>query len=162
MQSRARTVLTTIAILCLTIVFGTSPLLAEPSPATGPLSVHPTNPRYFADPTGRAVYLTGSHTWYNLQDGDTSAFNYTSYLGLLQANNHNFIRLWISESPQADAGLMPAPGFIGGSPWYQRASPLPYARTGSGSAADGLPKFSLNSVQSSLFRPPADTGDCRP
>ncbi len=151
MQSRTRTVFTSIVVLCLTIVFGTSPLLAEPSPATGPLSVHPTNPRYFADPTGRAVYLTGSHTWSNLQDGETSAFNYTSYLGLLQANNHNFIRLWISESPQADAGLTPAPGFTGSAPWYQRASPLPYARTGSGSAADGLPKFNLNQFNQAYF-----------
>ena len=151
MQSRARTVLTTIAILCLTIVFGASPLLAEPSPATGPLSVHPTNPRYFADPTGRAVYLTGSHTWSNLQDGDSSVFNYSSYLGLLQTNNHNFIRLWISESPQADAGLTPAPGFTGGTPWYQKASPLPYARTGPGSAADGLPKFSLTQFNQAYF-----------
>lgn len=151
MQSRARTVLTTIAILCLTIVFGTSPLLAEPSPATGPLTVHPTNPRYFADPTGRAVYLTGSHTWSNLQDGDSSAFNYASYLGLLHTNHHNFIRLWVSESPQADAGLLPAPGFTGNSPWYQKATPLPYARTGPGSAADGLPKFSLTQFDQAYF-----------
>ena len=34
----------------------------------GPLRVHPQNPRYFADGSGRAVYLTGSHTWSNLQD----------------------------------------------------------------------------------------------
>jgi hypothetical protein len=150
-QSGARTVLTSVIVLCLTVVFGASPLLAQSSPATGPLRVHPTNPRYFADPTGRAVYLAGSHTWYNMQDGDTSPFNYASYLGLLQANKHNFIRLWISESPQADAGLIPAPGFIGGSPWYQRASPLPYARTGPGSAADGLPKFSLSQFNEAYF-----------
>ena len=150
-QPRTRTVLTSIALLCLTIVCGTSPLLAEPSPAIGPLTVHPTNSRYFADPTGRAVYLTGSHTWSNLQDGETSAFNYTSYLGLLQANHHNFIRLWVSESPQADAGLTPAPGFAGGAPWYKRASPLPYARTGPGNAADGLPKFSLNQFDQAYF-----------
>ena len=36
--------------------------------ATGPLRVHPKNPRYFTDGSGRAVYLTGSHTWSNLQD----------------------------------------------------------------------------------------------
>ncbi|MCK4714586.1 MAG: hypothetical protein KAT35_03355, partial [Candidatus Aenigmarchaeota archaeon] len=27
-----------------------------------PLTVHPDNPRYFADSSGNAVYLTGSHT----------------------------------------------------------------------------------------------------
>jgi hypothetical protein len=35
---------------------------------SGPLRVHPTNPRYFTDDTGRALILTGSHTWQNLQD----------------------------------------------------------------------------------------------
>jgi len=150
-QSGARTAFTSIVVLCLTLVFGPSPLLAQSGPATGPLRVHPTNPRYFADPAGRVVYLAGSHAWYNLQDGETGSFDYTSYLGLLQANNHNFIRLWISESPQGDAGLTPAPGFTGGSPWYQRASPLPYARTGPGSAADGLPKFSLSQFNQAYF-----------
>ncbi|MEP6934740.1 MAG: LamG-like jellyroll fold domain-containing protein, partial [Nitrospirota bacterium] len=151
MQSGARIILISIVVLCLTVVFGPSHLFAQSSPARGPLLVHPTNPRYFADPTGQAVYLTGSHTWSNLQDGETSPFNYTSYLGLLQASNHNFIRLWISESPRGDGGLTPAPGFIGSSPWYQQASPLPYARTGPGSAADGLPKFSLNQFDQAYF-----------
>src|SRR5262249_49329772 len=38
--------------------------------ARGPLGVHPTNPRYFTGGSGKAVYLTGSHTWSNLQDID--------------------------------------------------------------------------------------------
>ena len=37
-------------------------------PATGPLKVHPRNPRYFTDGSGRAIFLTGAHTWANLQD----------------------------------------------------------------------------------------------
>src|SRR5262249_3563482 len=43
-------------------------LRAESQPAKGPLRVCQPNPRYFADSTGKAVYLTGSHTWNNLQD----------------------------------------------------------------------------------------------
>jgi hypothetical protein len=39
--------------------------------ATGPLRVHPANPRYFADGSGKVIYLTESHTWYNLQDSGT-------------------------------------------------------------------------------------------
>ena len=43
-----------------------------PAPASGPLRVHPENRRYFADASGRAVYLTGSHTWANIVDhGET-------------------------------------------------------------------------------------------
>jgi len=38
------------------------------TPDMGPLTVHPTNPRYFADGNGNVVYLTGSHTWTNFQD----------------------------------------------------------------------------------------------
>ena len=44
------------------------------APAAGPLRVHPQNPRYFTDGTTnadgslKAVFLTGSHTWSNLQD----------------------------------------------------------------------------------------------
>jgi len=34
----------------------------------GPLRRHPNNPRYFTDGSGRAIYLTGSHTWANLVD----------------------------------------------------------------------------------------------
>ena len=44
----------------------------QPKPAstraTGPLRVHPTNPRYFTADGQQAVLLTGSHTWSNLQD----------------------------------------------------------------------------------------------
>ena len=43
-----------------------------PAAGCGPLVVSTRNPRYFThrdDPTGRAVYLTGSHIWNNLQDG---------------------------------------------------------------------------------------------
>src|SRR3989442_8335962 len=40
----------------------------RPAPATGPLRVHPANPRYFTDGSGQAIFLTGSHTWANFQD----------------------------------------------------------------------------------------------
>jgi hypothetical protein len=65
--------------------------------AVGPLRVHPTNARFFTDgtrnPDGslKAVYLTGSHTWYNLQDSATigeplTHFDYDAYLDLLQSS----------------------------------------------------------------------------
>ena len=71
--------------------------------ATGPLRVLPSNPRWFTDGSGRAVYLTGSHTWQVLQDhglllrgksGDPPAFDYEGYLKFMSSHNHNFLRLW--------------------------------------------------------------------
>ena len=67
----------------------------------GPLRVHPQNPRYFADGSGRVVYLTGSHTWSNLQDqgpkDPPKPFDYEAYLDFLRERDHNVIRLWAWE-----------------------------------------------------------------
>src|SRR6188472_2247750 len=65
----------------------------------GPLRPHPGNPRYFADATGRAVYLTGSHTWAVLQDmwledRPRREMDYPGFLDMLQENGHNFLRFW--------------------------------------------------------------------
>ncbi|MGH6630770.1 MAG: hypothetical protein ACREB3_13660, partial [Burkholderiales bacterium] len=37
------------------------------APASGPLRVHAINKRYFADASGKVVYLTGSHNWDTFQ-----------------------------------------------------------------------------------------------
>jgi hypothetical protein len=100
----------------------------------GPLRKNAANPRYFTDDSGRAVYLTGSHTWNNLMDmgkGDLPpVFDFDMYLDFLAGHNHNFIRLWawdrICTWDPAD-----------------RVSPFPWARTGPGRAVDGKPKFDL-------------------
>jgi len=54
-------------------------------PASGPLRIHPDNPRYFTDGSGKAIYLTGSHTWAALHERrleETPVFDYpVLYLG---------------------------------------------------------------------------------
>ncbi len=109
-------------------------------PATGPLRVHPSNPRYFTDGSGKAIYLTGSHNWWNLADGgDTNpppAFDYTAYLDFLQTRNHNFIRMWRSELALYKGTYV---------------EPHPWARTGPGTALDGRPKFDLNQFNQPYF-----------
>jgi len=108
------------------------------SPAA-PLRVHPENPRYFADASGKAVYLTGSHTWNSLQDasGDwylpnlISARGFDAYLEFLESHHHNFIRMWtVEHSWDAGSGA--------------RYEPLPWPRTGPGTALDGRPRFDLS------------------
>jgi len=114
------------------------------SPATGPLRLHDDDPRYFTDSNGKAIYLTGSHTWNNFQDRrDTSQqeFNYVDYLRLLREKNHNFIRLWVWEQATW-------------APWTReklKFHPLPYLRTGPGMALDGEPKFDLTNWNEEYF-----------
>lgn len=110
----------------------------------GPLKVHPVNPRYFTDQGGKAIYLTGSHTWQNLMDfvapGD-SAFDYTAYLDMMEENGHNFMRMWTWE--QTRMGAWTADTIY--------ASPPVFARTGPGLAIDGKPKFDLTKYNPGYF-----------
>ena len=110
------------------------------APAIGPLKVHPTNPRYFTDGSGKAVYLTGSHHWNNLINTaeigqPMRIFDYPRYLDFLVLHNHNFMRMWVFEG--------------GGSHQYVDLSP--YARTGPGVALDGMPRFDLNQFNQTFF-----------
>ena len=113
-------------------------------PAAGPLCVNPANPRYFTDGSGRTIYLTGSHTWNNLQDRmDTlqPEFGYSGYLRLMGRENHNFMRLWVWEQ-------------AAWAPWtidMVKFHPLPYLRTGPEIALDGEPKFDLTRLNQEYF-----------
>lgn len=128
-------------------------------PASGPLRLNANNPIYFADGDGKTVYLTGSHNWNNLQDADPlfvnnaagqlidpapltyPKFDFSAHLRFLIKENHNFIRLWMCE----EAAWVP---------WLvkkQTIQPLPYARTGGGTALDGKPKFDLNQFDPEYF-----------
>ncbi len=117
-------------------------------PASGPLRVHPSNPRYFADGNGKAVYLTGTHTWSNLSDMGSAdpptKFDFDSYLDFLERLNHNFIRMWTWESTRWQPGHW-RPGAT------HMVAPHPFARTGPGNAADGKPKFDLTKYDRDYF-----------
>jgi len=110
----------------------------------GPLRVHPTNPRYFTNDSGEAVYLTGSHTWANLQDIGLPGgppFPYQTYLDFMTSHHHNFMRFWMFEQPSR-ASWTAAPMVF---------DPLPWQRTGPGEAVDGLPKFDLDTFNPAYF-----------
>lgn len=110
----------------------------------GPLRIHPTNPRYFTDDTGKAIYLTGSHTWANLVEIKLEAdpdFDYDAWLDFMEGHNHNFMRLWTWDHPQM-------------GPWTEEIvtfDPMPHARTGPGLARDGKPKFDLGRWNEAYF-----------
>lgn len=113
--------------------------------ASGPLSAHAGNPRYFANGDGEAILLAGSHTWANLQErgleGKTRDFDFRAYLDFLEQYGHNFIRLWVWEQ----------------ATWAQftheriRFEPLPFVRAGPGAALDGKPRFDLTRFDDTYF-----------
>jgi hypothetical protein len=117
---------------------------------TTSLRVSSNNPHYFTDGSGRAVYLTGSHTWNNFQDWGTDdspqPFDFAAYVNMLVAHHHNFTLLWQTEllvfrglPTQAKA----SPDFF--------VTPHPWQRTGPGSASDGKPKFDLTKFNQAYF-----------
>ena len=115
--------------------------------AKGPLQIHPENPRYFTDGSGKAVFLTGSHTWANFQErgieGRTPDFDYERYLDFMQTMDHNFMRMWRWEHAQW-MQFVPGETLI-------RYEPMAYIRTGPGKAIDGKPRFDLMRFNQDYF-----------
>jgi hypothetical protein len=108
---------------------------------TGPLTVHPGNPRYFADASGRPVYLTGSHTWAVVQDAGPQLppvpLDWDDFLARLRGYGHTFTRLWTWEHPRWAS-------------WWKGDyyfTPVPWPRTGPGLARDGGPRFDLTRIE---------------
>jgi hypothetical protein len=121
-----------VRVLCLTLLVPGAAVAA--APAAGPLRVHPTNPRYFTDGSGKAIYLTGSHTWRNVQDS-ANVPDFTAYLDFLKKYGHNYTRLWVYR----------------GSPGGPALTPTIYARTGPGTALDGGRKYDLSKFNQAFF-----------
>ena len=120
--------------------------------ATGPLSVLRANPRYFTDGSGKAVYLTGCHTWPSLVDMGPSdpppRFDFGAYLDFLERYGHNFIRLWTWELTTWDTRA----NGRWGKPKPHFCQPHPWKRTGPGTALDGKPKFDLTKFDPEYLR----------
>ena len=123
---------------------------ATPKPIRVPLKALATNPNYFTDGTGKAVYLTGSHTWNTLQDWGTNdtvqALDFDAFVKTLTAHHHNFTLLWATELPKF-RGL---PTTASEPPDFTVA-PQPWQRTGPGIASDEKLKFDLSKFNQAYF-----------
>lgn len=132
--------------VCLALLLAVGAAFA--APATGPLRVLPSNPRFFTDGSGKAVYLVGSHSWNNLvdiiqqTDPPNPTFDFDRYLSFLTEHNHNCFRLWTWE----DAVSYDPSGKV-----VYTHDPLPYTRTGPGTAVDGKPRFDLTKFNQAYF-----------
>jgi collagenase-like protein with putative collagen-binding domain/uncharacterized protein DUF6298 len=117
--------------------------------AAGPLVQSATNPNYFVvKGTTKAVLLSGSHTWDNVQDTGKGAspvtFDFDGYVSFLKAHGHNATILWHQDLPAYchwDAG--------DNGVWQM--VPWPWQRNGPGNASDGKPKFDLTKFNQAYF-----------
>ena len=111
-----------------------------------PLTVLASNPHYFTDANGRAVYLSGSHTWDDFQDTDQSnqpaAFDFTGYVNFLIAHGHNMTILWKKDLPTYCK-------WGAGGTWH--TTQFPWLRNGAGTASDGQRKFNLVQFDQTYF-----------
>jgi hypothetical protein len=112
----------------------------------GVLRVHPDDPRYLTDDSGRTILLTGSHTWTVLQDAGLGwpppRFDHEAWLAWLARHGHRFYRLWAWEQARWMAHRLEDDLWV---------DPLPWARTGPGLAIDGQPRFDLTRPNPAYF-----------
>jgi glyoxylase-like metal-dependent hydrolase (beta-lactamase superfamily II) len=132
-----------IALFVLPAAAQTAPSNSPPKPtsAEGPLRVHTENPRYFTDGSGKAIYLGGHQVFTEIQDNAWTkpwVLDWPKHLEFMKERNLNYLRNWIIFS-------------TGGDP-KNPASPMPYARTGPGTALDGGPKFDLRKFDETYFQ----------
>jgi hypothetical protein len=111
----------------------------------GSLKKLPSNPRYFTDNSGKAIFLTGSHTWENFQDMTSKEgrpqFNWTEYLDFMESHNHNFMRFWVWEHTTRQA-------------WTTsiiNIEPMPYQRSSTELGNENRPKFNLDKWNQTYF-----------
>ncbi|HET6558201.1 MAG TPA: DUF6298 domain-containing protein [Prolixibacteraceae bacterium] len=111
----------------------------------GPLKKLASNPRYFTDNSGKAILLTGSHTWENFQDMTSKEgrpqFNWTEYLDFMESHNHNFMRFWVWEHPYRQAWTTTLISI----------EPMPYQRSNTELGNDNKPKFNLDEWNQAYF-----------
>src|SRR5437899_2998616 len=116
----------------------------------GPLKQSSVNTRYFVDPGGNVVFLTGSQTWDTFQDlsMSTSAggFDFNGYVNFLKSHGQNAKILWRKDLPTYC-------NWGAGGTWH--VVQFPWKRTGGSSgtqvASDGLPAFDLTQLDQAYF-----------
>ena len=131
--------------MALALAFTSQPVLAA-------LHIDPSNPRYFADESGKTIRLGGHQIFVDLQDNSfnkSATYNWATTLDwawdldFATTRGINFIRNWItwsygSGSVADDIGAV--------------AFPMMYERTGPGTAADGGRKFDLTRFNEAFFQ----------
>ncbi|MFO7668455.1 MAG: DUF6298 domain-containing protein [Bacteroidales bacterium] len=138
------------AVFCALFLNACAPAQNQMALVQGPLKVSRENPRYFTDGSGKAIYLTGSHTWDNLVDMGTAdfqaEFDFPRYLHWMKEYNHNFMRLWTWELMNWETEKAVKDRTV-----EYFVAPHPWLRTGPGTALDGKLKFDLSQFDPVYF-----------
>lgn len=114
------------------------------------LHVHGTNPRYFADTTGKAILMAGHQIFCDLQDHEYGqpacynasqpTFDFTNfYIPFINTRGINFVRNW----------SMFSTGTAG--PTQVNTTPMPYVRSTTCCSGDGENKFNLDVFNQAYF-----------
>ena len=124
-----------------------------PSLVEGVLRVHPDNPRWFADGSGRPIYLGGHQIFVDLQDNSYNKefirnneriLDWDEYIEFLKEHRFNYLRNWVIWST-GSGSMAPVNHAI--------AYPMPYERVqGHGKAKDGKDKFDLDRFDERFFQ----------
>ncbi len=109
----------------------------------GVLTVSGDNGRYFENDAG-IVFLSGMHTWQvsgadSSPDDPPSTLDFDEFLTALTSRGLTFTKMWAMEQPKNWPNLT------------QYFAPLPWKRTGPGTANDGKPKFDLDTWDEAYF-----------
>lgn len=136
-----------IVVLCAVVISMVKPLAADV------LTVHPKNPRYFTDGSGKAIYLGGHQIFVDLQDNSFNkefirnkerTLDWDRYVGFLKAHDLNYLRNWVIWST-GSGSMAPINKAL--------AFPMPYKRVkGHGKAKDGKDKFDLFQFDEVFFQ----------
>jgi hypothetical protein len=113
------------------------------TPSNGVLRVLESNPYYFADPSGRPIFMASCYTWGTFSSTD---FDYTALLESLKKDGLNYSRVWLwwgcDEFRKGEFEGLPEEG---------KMHVEPFLRTGPGLANDGRPKYDLTKFNPEFF-----------
>jgi hypothetical protein len=115
----------------------------------GPLAVCFSNPRYFCDPSGNVVFLSGHSAWANAQDlgnnpyPNTGQFDFAGYVNFIQAHGYTWVDFWDATMYSHDFCCTSYNPYVG-SPW-------PWLRAGPGNGDDGLLKTDFTQFDVTYF-----------
>jgi hypothetical protein len=117
-------------------------------PASGALSILPSNPAYFLAADGTPVILVGDYE--GSPTGATGVttdpnYDFRLFFDTLKTNGFNVARLWIFYGLEAEWDSETFPDA------FHRYNIMPYLRTGPGTANDGRPKYDLTQFNPLYF-----------